>query len=91
MNFGGKQIGCGTIILGLIVLDILASILSEEPLGGLIIIALVCAFIFRKQISEKLNNNSVSSKYEEYKVAVGDYLDTPVSYIANVCEVSEEN
>ena len=90
MNFGGKQIGCGTIILGLIVLDILASILSEEPLGGLIIIALVCAFIFRKQISEKLNNNSVSSKYEEYKVAVGDYLDTPVSYIANVCEVSEE-
>ena len=43
------------------------------------------------EISEKLNNNSVSSKYEEYKVAVGDYLDTPVSYIANVCEVSEEN
>lgn len=91
MNFGGRQIGCGTIIIGLIVLDVMASILSEEPMGGLIIIALVCAFIFRKQISEKINGGSgMTAKYEEYKVAVGDYLDTPVSYIANVCDVTEE-
>ncbi len=91
MNFGGRQIGCGTIIIGLIILDVLGSIMSEEPMGGLFIIGLVLAFVFRDKISAALNGgNKVNAKYEEYKLAVGDYLDTPVSYIANVCEVSEE-
>lgn len=91
MNFGGKQIGCGTIIIGLIILDVMVSILAEEPVGGLLVIAFVCAFIFRRQIGEKLNGGSgMTTKYEEYKAAVGSYIDTPVSYIATVCDVTED-
>ena len=89
MYNNGKGIGCGTIILGLIVLDVAISIMAEAPIASLFIVGLVLAYIFREPLREKFSSEG-NAKYEAYIAAIGDYIDTPVADLADACGDTED-